>query len=295
MRDLFNCHLSAGTVASILKECAGDLTESLMLIKEGLRKAAVIGVDETNLRVSQRQAWVHVSSTDQLTLLLHNRRRGATAIKSSGILPQYAGVAVHDGFSTYDQYQQCRHGQCNVHILRELKYVIETSKAGWAAEMKGLLLEIKDGVDKAREAGEKELAVSQREDFRRKYEEIVAEAGKLDGGKKKRKRGAKQAKEMESAIEAAARKLVNRLGQKKEQILLFMADFRVPFSNNQAERNLRMLKVKQKISGCFRTERGAEEFCQLRSYGSTMKKQGQCVIETIGRIFNRQRIMPSIN
>lgn len=102
MRDLFNCHLSAGTVASILKVCSSDLTEPLMLIKEGLRKAAVIGVDETNLRVSQRQDWVHVSSTDQLTLLVHNRRRGATAIESIGILPQYEGVAVHDGFSTYD-------------------------------------------------------------------------------------------------------------------------------------------------------------------------------------------------
>jgi transposase len=136
MKDLFNSHLSAGTVATIFKECAREMVEPLLLIKEGLKKSEVLGVDETNLRVKQKQEWVHVSSTEKLTLLVHDKRRGTAAIENIGILSGYKGVAVHDGFSAYDQYGQCRHSLCNAHILRELNYVIETSKPSWATEIK---------------------------------------------------------------------------------------------------------------------------------------------------------------
>ena len=144
----FDCRLSPGTLATLLNGCAGELVEPVMLITEGLRGAAVLGVDETNLRVSGRQDWVHVSATDRLTLLVHDKRRGTPAVCGIGILPLYEGVVVHDGFSPYEQYRQCRHARCNAHILRELNYVIETSKAGWAQEMKALLLEMKGAVDK---------------------------------------------------------------------------------------------------------------------------------------------------
>lgn len=118
MNDLFGCHVSLGTLATLLKGCAGELVDAEMLVKEGLRKSEVLGVDETNLRVQQRQDWVHVSSTDKLTLLVHDRRRGTPAIEEIGILPQYRGVTVHDGFRSYEQYGQCRHGQCNAHVRR---------------------------------------------------------------------------------------------------------------------------------------------------------------------------------
>jgi transposase len=157
MADLFGCPLSPGTLATLLKRGAGELVGAEMLIREGLRESAVIGVDETGLRVSQRQDWVHVSSTEKLTLLIHDRRRGQPAISGIDILPQYKGVCVHDGFSSYDQYRQCQHAQCNAHILRELNYVIETSKPQWAEVMKALLLEIKVAVDKAREGGRTKL------------------------------------------------------------------------------------------------------------------------------------------
>lgn len=134
----------------MLKRGAGELVGAELLIREGLRKSAVLGVDETGLGVSQRQDWVHVSSTEKLTLLVHDKSRGQPAISGIDILPQYEGACVHDGFSSYDQYRQCRHAQCNAHLLRELNYVIETSKAKWAAGMKALL-EIKAAVDKARE------------------------------------------------------------------------------------------------------------------------------------------------
>jgi len=99
MNDLFDCPLSSGTLATLLKECASEVVEPLMLIKEGLSKSEVLGVDETNLRVQQKQEWVHVSSTAQLTLLIHDKRRGTAAIEGIGIMPQYKGVAVHDGFT----------------------------------------------------------------------------------------------------------------------------------------------------------------------------------------------------
>ncbi len=294
MGDLFNCQLSAGTLASIFKECARETVEPLLLIKEGISKSEVIGVDETNLRVNQKQQWVHVSSTEKLTLLCHDKRRGTTAIENIGILSNYKGVCVHDGFSAYDQYGQCRHSLCNAHILRELNYVIETSKASWAQEMKQLLLDIKAAVSQASGSGKTRLAVRQKVEFLVRYERIVLEAGKLYEPLRKKKRGAKTRRPKESPIVAAARKLVNRLVARRDEILLFMTDFRVPFDNNQAERDLRMLKVKQKVSGCFRTETGADEFCRMRSYVSTMKKQGHNVMETIKSVFGGKVLMPAL-
>lgn len=157
MNDLFGCHVSPCTLATLLKGSAGELAGAELVIKEGLCKAAVLGADETGLRVSQRQDWVHVTATDKLTLLIHDRRRSTPAITGIDILPRFEGVVVHDGFSSYDQYERCRHAQCNAHILRELNYVIETSKAKWAVEMKALLLEIKAAVDEARDGGKTKL------------------------------------------------------------------------------------------------------------------------------------------
>lgn len=295
MNDLFNCHLSAGTLSTILKQCAGELVEPLMLIKAGLSKSQVLGVDETNLRVQQKQDWVHVSCTGQLTLLVHDRCRGTAALEGIGLLPQYQGVVVHDGFTAYDQYRQCQHGLCNAHILRDLNYVIGTSKPDWAQEMKQLLLDIKAAVGTAGEAGKKQLASRRKDEFLHKYDRIVAEAGKLYRPLQRKKGRTKKPKEIESPIVGAARKLVNRLGAKRDEILRFMTDFRVPFDNNQAERDLRMLKVKQKISGCFRTGLGASEFCRVRSYVATMKKQGRGVMETISSVFAGQTMMPLIS
>ena len=294
MKDLFNSHLSAGTLATIFKECAREMVEPLLLIKEELKKSKVLGVDETNLRVQQKQEWVHVSATDKLTLLVHDKRRGTAAIESIGILSGYKGVAVHDGFSAYDQYRQCRHSLCNAHILRQLNYVIETSKPDWAITMKTLLLEIKGAVGKAREDGKKRLAWKPEKEYRDRYDRIMAEAGKHYPPLKRKKYLAKTRRPRESPIVGAARKLVNRLGTKRDEILHFMTDFKVPFDNNQAERDLRMLKVKQKISGCFRTSLGAEEFCRVRSYVSTMKKQGHGIMEAIKSVFAGETIIPTL-
>ena len=294
MKDLFNCRLSPGTLATIFRECAHEMVEPLLLIKEGLRKAAVLNVDETNLRVQQKQAWVHVSATDQLTLLVHDQRRGTAAIEELGILAGYKGVAVHDGFTAYDQYRQCRHSLCNAHILRELNYVIETSKPDWATAIKKLLLEIKAAVSKAGAGGKERLAVRQKQEFLDRYDRIVLAAGKLSEPLQRKKGPAKTRRPKESPMMAGARQLVNMLGAKRDEILLLMSDFKVPFDNNQAERDLRMLKVKQKVSGCFRTPRGAAEWCRVRSYVTTMKKQGHSLMETIKSVSAGKVLMPAL-
>ena len=170
--------------------------------------------------------------------------------------------------------------------------MIETSKASWAIEMKQLLLDIKAAVSKVVEAGKKRLGLQQEKEVLSRYDGIVLEAGKLYPPLKRKKYRSKTRRPRESPIAAAARKLVNRLVAKRDEILFFMRDFRVPFDNNQAERDLRMLKVKQKVSGCFRTEKGAAEFCRMRSYVSTMKKQGHSVMETIKSVFGGKVLMP---
>jgi len=175
-----------------------------------------------------------------------------------------------------------------------LNYVIETSKPDRAIEMKKLLLDIKAAVGKARETGKKRLSLREEKEYLSRYAQIVSEAGKLYPALKRKKYRAKTRRPRESPIVAAARKLASRLKAKRDEILLFMTDFRVPFDNNQAERDLRMLKVKQKVSGCFRTETGAEEFCRMRSYVSTMKKQGHRVMETIKSVFAGKVLMPAL-
>jgi transposase len=165
-----------------------------------------------------------------------------------------------------------------------LNYVIETSKPQWAQEMKARLVEIKAAVEEVREGGRKSLGPRRKREFLRQYDEVIEQAKKLYGTLKRKRGRSKKPKAVESPLVAAGRNLACRLEGRREQILLFMNDFSVPFDNNQSERDLRMLKVKQKVSGCFRTEQGAAEFCRLRSYLSTMKKQGRGVMEAISSL-----------
>ncbi len=200
MRDLFGCPLSPGTLATLLKGCASALVGPELFIKEGLRESAVLGVDETGLRVRGRQDWVHVTATGKMTLLVHHRQRGQLAISGINILPRYKGVCVHDGFSSYDQYRQCRHAQCNARLLRELNYVIETSKPQWAEEMKALLLEMRAAVDEARHGGKKKLPPRSKGEYLRRYEEAVGQARKLYGTLQRKKGRAKKPLTAESPI-----------------------------------------------------------------------------------------------
>lgn len=274
MRDLFGCRLSAGTVANIVRECANELVETELKIKQKLRRSSVIHADETGLRVAKRLGYVHVASTPHLTHYAAAAHRGRTAIDEINVLPAYRGTCVHDGLLSYTHYTRCRHALCGVHLLRELTYFEEVSAEteAWAAPLKGLLLEMKGEVEQTRGGGGKRLAAERLTELAASYDRLVA-------------RGLCEPPppDVPEQVRKQARNLLLRLGRRKEEVLRFLNDFSVPFDNNQAERDLRMIKLQQKTSGCFRTQEGARRFCRIRSYVSTMRKHGRGVLEALER------------
>jgi transposase len=272
MRDLFGCRLSAGTVTNIVRECSDGLVETELKIKKGLRRSHVIHADETGLRVEGKLAYVHVASTPYLTHYGADARRGKAAMDEIGILPAYRGTCVHDGWLSYTFYPQCRHALCGAHLLRELIYFEELSEEtkAWATPLKELLLEMKGEAERVCAEGATRLAAEQLAELTASYEKLVTEGLR-----------AQPPPEVPEQVRKQARNLLLRLGRRKEEVLRFLIDFSVPWDNNQAERDLRMIKLQQKTSGCFRTGEGARRFCRIRGYISTMRKQGRGVLETL--------------
>jgi transposase len=272
MRDLFGCRLSPGTVANIVSGCAEELVETELKIKKKLRRSPVIHADETGLRVAKRLGYVHVASTPSLTHYAAASHRGRTAIDEINVLPAYRGTCVHDGLLSYTHYTRCRHALCGVHLLRELTYFEElTSETkAWAAPIKEMLMEMKAEVERVREEGGRRLTAERFEELTTSYDRLIGEG--LE---------AQPPPCVPEQVRKQARNLLLRLERRKEEVLRFLTDFSVPFDNNQAERDLRMIKLQQKTSGCFRTEEGARRFCRIRGYISTMRKQGRDVLRAL--------------
>jgi transposase len=286
MRDLFDCEIRPGTLYNNVVKCAENLSKSEGQIRGALLRSAVMHVDETGLRVGHQLKYVHVASTAKLTYLRVHQNRGRQAIDEIGIVGNYTGTLVRDCFVSYDGYGRCSHSLCCAHILRELIYQIEASpkQKQWAEPLKKLLLEIKAAVDEAKAAGEKKLEVKRRMEFNKRYKEVSRKGWEMNQATKQQD-GTDHRPEDEAAtlnpIDRQARALLQRLQLRQEQVLRFMTDFEVPFDNNQAERDLRMVKLKQKISGCFRGDEGAESFCRIRGYVSTLGKRGRNILEAL--------------
>ncbi|MFL6334560.1 MAG: IS66 family transposase [Pyrinomonadaceae bacterium] len=272
MRDLFGCPLSTGTMANIIRECADGLLETELKIKRSLRRSALIHADETGLRVEGRLHLVHVTSNSRLTHYAAAAGRGRTAVEEAGVLPSYRGTCVHDGWPAYSFYTQCRHALCGAHLLRELTFFAELSEEtkAWAAPLKGLLLEMKAEVEREGVEGGGRLADSKLAELTGAYDRLIAEG--LE---------AQPPPGVPEQVRRQAHNLLLRLERRKGEVLLFLTDPRVPFDNNQAERDLRMVKLQQKVGGCFRREEGARRFCRIRSYVSTMRKHGRGVLEAL--------------
>ena len=267
MADLFGCPIAEGTLEGAVGRCYEQLAETEAAIKRGIKKAKVAHFDETGTNVGGKTSWLHVASTPAVTFYAVEEKRGREAMDKIGVLPDFLGRAIHDGLPSYWQYVKCEHGLCNAHHLRELTFVEEELTQPWAKDMKELLLEIKQAVDDARGRGVAELTGEVKREFVARYDGILEMGLKTNpppqrtGKRGRPKRG-------------KAGCLVDRLREHKGAVLAFMEDFVVPFDNNQAERDIRMMKVREKISGCFRTTSGAERFCRVRGYISTMRKQG---------------------
>lgn len=278
--DLFGQPISAGLIYTANARAYEQLGEIEQDHKAALSSAAVVHFDETGLYEQGRRIWLHSASDASYTYYHADAKRGKEAMDRAGILPGFKGVAVHDHFESYKRYDRCDHAFCNAHHIRELVNAYEQDHKSWAKEMKDLLYEIKDTMEQARGKGDNHLDTRQLEIFRDRYGTIIetAKATYPDPPpKEKGKRGrVKQDK---------SKNLLDRLDRYQQDTLRFMYDFRVPFDNNLAERDLRMIKVKQKISGTFRSKEGSAFFCRIRGGISTWKKQGQNILESLTRCF----------
>ena len=284
--DLFGQSIAEGTIWSAINECYDSLEKPETEIKEAIAQAAVANFDETGLYIGARREWLHVASTPLLTHYGPHAKRGAAATDDIGILPDFSGRAIHDAWSPYFGYD-CDHGLCNAHHLRELTFVEEQMKQDWAKKMKDLLVEIKGSVEQACERGENALKEVAQRQFEKTYDELIAEGLELPENKPPLTTGKRG-----RLKQSKSKNLLDRLSQRKAETLAFMYDFRVPFDNNQAERDLRMIKVQQKVSGCFRSNNGAKAFCRIRGYISTIKKQGRNVLAALSSSFTGQPISP---
>jgi transposase len=278
-----------GTLHSIGRSCFEGLEQTEETIKEGLRLSEVSHFDETGLRVSGKGMWVHVASTPSLTHYAVHPKRGSEATKEIGILPSFEGIAVHDGWSSYRAYEKCAHALCNAHHLRELTFIEEEHKQEWAGDMKALLMEIEAAVREEAALGGGCLASERVEEFERRYERLVEAGLEANPPPPTKQRTGKRGPRKQSK----GKNLVDRLEKYREAVLRFMHDFGVPFDNNQAERDVRMVKVRQKISGCFRTEEGAAAFLRIRGYISTARKQGENMLGALEGVFTGKPLIPN--
>ncbi len=290
MSDLFGASgFSEGTLATISQESHQLLAPVEEQIRGLVLAAEVAGFDETGMRAGGVLHWLHTVSTPLLTWLFAHPKRGTAAMDAAGVLPHYKGRAVHDFWESYLLYE-CLHAFCNAHLLRELIFLWEQQEQCWASDMVDLLLGIKKARDKAVEAGAAKLDDTQVERFRACYAEVVRNGYRENpvppepGGRKRRGKR-KQSK---------ARNLLDRFDGHAAEILAFMYDFSVPFDNNQSERDLRMAKLKQKISGTFRKPDNLAVFARIRSYIATARKNGVKAIDAMRRVFEGVPFVPSV-
>jgi len=279
--DLFGFSLSEGTLNNIIKKASYKLNDTLEQIKDQIKRSKIAHFDETGISVMKKRSWLHTASTEKLTYYEVHDKRGSEAMDDIGILPEFRGRSIHDFWKAYWIYEKCKHGLCNAHHLRELIFLHEEQEQSWAKNMIDCLLQIKESVDYARETTD-HLEPKQIETFKSIYEAIIAEGYEDNPLKVKdcniRKPG--------RVKKSKSRNLLERLDECWEEVLAFMYDFNVPFDNNLAERDIRMVKVQQKISGTFRSKDGSKAFCRIRSYISTVKKNCLSVIDSIEGIFN---------
>jgi len=285
--DVLGAPLATGTLAAVVAEGAAGLDGFARVVRARLAGAPVAHFDETGARVAGRLHWVHSASTSLLTLLSVHAKRGKVAMDQAGVLPRFAGVAVHDGWAPYWRYEDVRHALCGAHLLRELELITEEPGQGWAAGMAELLVDVKLACDRARAAGFQRVDDDDRARLHTRYERLLADgqaanpSPPVSGRRPGRPR------------RSPAARLLARLDTRRDEVLRSLDDCRVPFDNNQAERDLRMVKLQQKISGCWRTPAGAEAFLALRSYLATARKQGRNPLAVLGQLFEGRPWLPA--
>jgi len=274
IQDLTSHKMSTGTIYNFLNTSYEKLENFENRLKQSLLKEKVLHSDETGVNIRAKLHWIHVASSSTMTYYMLHQKRGRVAMDNMEIIPNYSGVLVHDHWTPYNKYTNCTHSYCNAHILRELNGITEKENTVWSEDMHQLLINMNIAVHKAKENDKFSLSQPQIQKFLKNYRKIIENANNYypppDTSTKRGKGRPKQAK---------GKNLLDRLLKYQDETLRFLSDFRVPFTNNLAERDLRMIKVKEKISGSFASFKGGEIFCRIRSYISTLKKNNIAVLQ----------------
>jgi transposase len=283
LAELFGIPLSSGTVAALTARAAGRLDGFLEQVRGQIAASDVAGFDETGFRVEGRLAWVHCARTGKYTLLMAHPRRGRQAIEAMGILPSFAGVAVHDAWAPYDSYATPDHQLCCAHALRELQAVTDTAQQGqwcWATQAAEALTAmqnlVREAISQGPDAVDPAALAAQTRLFR---SAVLA--------------GASQTAARSGPLMKKHNALARRLRDRQDDYLRFTTDLRAPPDNNGTERDIRMAKLKQKVSGCLRTMTGARQFCAIRSYLSTAAKHGLSFFDALVMLTEGEPWMPA--
>ena len=290
LAELLDAPVSTGWLCQLQLEAAGKLAPFITEIKDQLGAAAVVHADETGTRIGVTKHWVHTLSTRLLTLLVVHPKRGVEAMVDIGVLPGYTGTVVHDGWAPYQVMADAVHAQCGAHLIRHLHAIAETPAfAGWANDMVELLLDAKTAADTALAAGYHDLDADTADRIETRYHQILDAAfGLLPPGPPPRRRH----QGGWNSAQRAAWNLAVRFRDDIDQILRFVDDTTVPFTNNIAETSLRMVKLHDKISGTFRSETGAQSFVTVRSYIQTAAAHGINRLEALHQLFTTGPWLP---
>jgi transposase len=282
IQDLYGQSVSSGTLPAVNERMA----EQVKPVTEDIRTYLIkteepVHFDETGMKISGKLHWLHSAGTKVATFCQIHAKRGTEAMDAIGILPK------RTGWSPYLKYQQVRHALCNAHLIRELVFLVEQHQQAWAGELLDLLLRIKQAVETAQQEQGSTLQPEQIADFEAQYQQWVAQGEQMNPPP------ARVAGQRGKVKQSVARNLLDRLRDHREKILAFMYDFKVPFDNNLAERDIRMAKIHQKVSGGFRSENGAEAFGHIRSYISTARKNGQPVLAALVQALSGSPFRPA--
>ncbi|OOR69037.1 transposase, partial [Bacillus cereus] len=267
-QDCFGHSISEGTLVNHTRAFASQLQPFIKKVTEKILQSPIVHFDETGMRVENKTQWLHTASTPEVTLQHIHHKRGKEAMDAGGILPSFSGIAMHDGWKSYDAYTDCRHVLCNAHLLRDLQGIIDSTGQKWAQQMQKFLTQALT----LKKQYKGNLPKVKQQHLFTVYQAILKEQPVFSTELKKKRK------------QTPAQNLWNRFVKYTDRILAFLEHPAIPFDNNQAERDIRMTKVKQKVSGTFRSKKGAESFCQIRSFMSTMKKQKQSVLQAINQV-----------
>lgn len=268
--------ISPGSIFNFNKEAYKGLEEFEVIAKRQLISSTIINADETGININGKNYWLHTACNDMWTHFYPHQKRGSEAMEEIGILPNFKGVLCHDGWKAYYKYGDCEHALCNAHHLRELEWCATEGKQVWAASIKEFLLKLNATVTAANGVLDIEQQQLHLEQYKNLLDEAEKECPKVESEVTKRGK-VKQSK---------ARNLLQRLIDNHADVLRFMSRVDVPFTNNQGERDLRMTKVQQKISGCFKSWEGAKIFCRVRSYLNTCSKHQVTATEALRLLFS---------